>query len=262
MQLPATPVFGTMLGTQGARPQVQGRTLPQPPDEVGLESVVLTYTTSNCLFLIATTFRTTSTKSQLTTRTSSTKETVSLTRTSTQETVSITQTSAKGPVLTTPTTGLVPTVYPTPSPSSGAQNVIIYPTDARITWVGTSWILGPSSCNSTAQSKKISGIGSFSIEVTSGISVFVSKLMWISYRYYVGTSVYLTLSAHNVEYEIDVNGRSTTYSETTTSNDCKLTWSSGVVSTTTNIIVTVQGPASFTRRQLSGDSSFEFHNFL
>lgn len=91
--------------------------------------------------------------------------------------------------------------------------------------------------------------------------------MRISYCYSVGASVYLALSAHNVKYEISVNGRSTTYSVTTTSNDCKLTWSSGVVVNTTSIIVTVQGPAIFStpfdgRRQLSGDSSFEFHNFL
>lgn len=168
MQLLIALVFGTMLGTQGAG--LQGQTLPQPPDEVRLEPVVLMYTLFHYSFLIATTFRTTSTtvrttstKLQLTTRTSSTQEIVSTARTSTNE-----------PVFTTSTTDLIPTVYPTPTPSSGAQNVIIYPTDTRIIWVGTSWILGPSSCNSTAQSKKISGIGTFSLVVNSGILLFFS----------------------------------------------------------------------------------------
>lgn len=83
----------------------------------------------------------------------------------------------------------------------------------------------------------------------------------------VATSVYLTLSARNVEYDITINGRTTTYTETTSLDDCKLTWSSGVLTTTTTVItIDVRGPAAAPlfngRRQLSGDWSFEFHNFL
>ncbi|KAF9457425.1 hypothetical protein BDZ94DRAFT_1314228 [Collybia nuda] len=144
--------------------------------------------------------------------------------------------------------GHEPTVYPFPSSSSGSQSTIVDAADVRISWAGSFWILGPSSCNSTAQSKKTSSAGhSLAFEVTSA------------------ASVYLTLSARNVVYIITVDGRSSTYTETSALDDCKLTWSSGIINTRTSIDITVEGSATSPfdkRRQTSGDWSFEFHNFL
>lgn len=82
------------------------------------------------------------------------------------------------PVFTTGTaigTGLSPTVYPSPFPFSGTSNVVVYATDTRIVWAGSSWILGPSSCNSTTQSKKTSSLGhSLTFTVSSGILASLS----------------------------------------------------------------------------------------
>ncbi|KAF9457426.1 hypothetical protein BDZ94DRAFT_231968 [Collybia nuda] len=192
-----------------------------------------------------TTFRATTTKVTKSTFTTKPTPTISTKATPAISTKSTRLSSSEDSSFTSQTADFSPTVYPTPVPSSGSQNEVVGPTDSRILWVGTFWTLGTSSCNSTTQSKKTSVVGSFSLEADPG------------------TSVYLTLSALNVEYEIKVNGSPKTYKQTTSLDDCKLTWSSGILTIKTEIIITVIGPVVFDkRRQLSDNWSFEFHNFL
>ncbi|KAF9457423.1 hypothetical protein BDZ94DRAFT_1240800 [Collybia nuda] len=141
-------------------------------------------------------------------------------------------------------TGRTPTIYPTPTPLSGSQTFIIHASDTRIIWSGASWLLATSSCNSTEESKKTTSSGhSLTFTVASA------------------TSIYLSLSARNVEYDVTINGRTTTYIETTSLDDCKLSWSSGIITAASTLVtINVRGPATLSTGPSSW--SFEFHNFL
>jgi hypothetical protein len=91
-----------------------------------------------------------------------------------------------------------------------------------------------------------------------------TEFYFIYYAPPIAESVWISLSTRNVDYDITYNGRTTKFLAVSTLNDCKLTWTSGAITTsTTTITVTVNGPpARSGRRQLDSDTSFEFHNFL